>query len=105
MIYNKICNYYKWIKKLRLKMVLYDDTFHHYAFTRLGSQQFINLFHTIIDRRTLLFGYNHNIYDNPAYIWKDGFNKEWKYRDNRRSFKRRNICTFLWFLNLLFNVL
>lgn len=38
-----------------IKLVLWDDEFHNYAYKREGLRQFVNNFHKIIHGRTILF--------------------------------------------------
>ena len=61
-----------------IKMMLYDDEFHHYAYSDIGKKQFVNNFYQCINNLTYLFNKLHSINDEPARIDYDG-DKYWYY--------------------------
>ena len=61
-----------------IKLMLYDEEFHRYAYTSLGLKHFIHHFTEKIDNQTYLFNKLHSIYDEPAVIYDNGI-KVWYY--------------------------
>lgn len=75
-----------------IDMVVYDEEFKQYAYTKTGAYQFANNFHETFCNSTYLFNYLHSINDQPAIIDEDY--KYWYSKGDRHRGNNLPACIY-----------